>query len=137
VTPLPAYTSVCKFCHWYTFCVEQLTAAGDLTLIPYLGRDLRDAMQDTVANVAELAASNPEAFMVGKKTIFPGLGKDRLRLFHSRAVMLSQATPKPYLRAPIALRLSPMEIFFDVEVDPLRAEYRAGGLAHQATRPGS
>ena len=120
VTPLAAYSSVCKLCHWYTFCVEQLTAADDLTLIPYLGRSLRDAMKDTVASVAALAASNPDAFMVGKETIFPGLGQDRLRLFHERAVMLSQPVPKPYLRAPISLRVAPVELFFDVEVDPLR-----------------
>ena len=120
ITPLAAYSSVCKLCHWYTFCVEQLTAADDLTLIPYLGRSLRDAMKDTVASVAALAASNPDVFMEGKTTIFPGLGQDRLRLFHERAVMLSQPDPKPYLRAPISLRVAPVELFFDVEVDPLR-----------------
>src|SRR5262249_37174968 len=59
-------------------------------------------------------------FMAGKKTIFPGLGQDRLWLFHARAVMLSQPVPKPYLRAPIALRVAQVELFFDVEVDPLR-----------------
>ena len=25
VAPLPAYSGVCKLCHWYTFCLEQLT----------------------------------------------------------------------------------------------------------------
>jgi predicted RecB family nuclease len=94
-TPLPAYTSVCKLCHWYTSCVEQLTAADDLTLIPYLGRSLRDAMKGSVANVAALAASDPGGFIVGDKTIFPGLGQDRLRLFHERAVLLSQPDPQP------------------------------------------
>jgi predicted RecB family nuclease len=28
-TPLPAYGSVCKLCHWYTYCVAQLTAADE------------------------------------------------------------------------------------------------------------
>jgi predicted RecB family nuclease len=37
-TPLPAYGSVCKLCHWHSFCVAQLTASDDLTLIPLLGR---------------------------------------------------------------------------------------------------
>jgi uncharacterized protein len=120
VAPLPAYSGVCKLCHWYTFCMEQLTAANDLTLIPYLGRSVRDSMTDTVGSIAALAASNPDAFMAGKRTIFPGLGQDRLRLFHERAVMLSQRVPKPYLRAPVALRVAPVELFFDVEVDPLR-----------------
>jgi predicted RecB family nuclease len=121
VTPLPAYSSICKLCHWYTYCLEQLTAANDLTLIPFLGRGVRDAMQDTVPSIAALAASSPDAFITkGNKTIFPGLGQDRLRRFHERAVLLSQPEPKPYLRAPVTRRLAAVELFFDVEVDPLR-----------------
>jgi predicted RecB family nuclease len=121
ITPQPAYSSVCKLCHWYTFCVEQLTAANDLTLIPFLGRGVRDAMKDTVPSIAALATSKPDAFITkGNKTIFPGLGPNRLRLFHERAALLSQPDPKPHLRAPVALRVAPVELFFDVEVDPLR-----------------
>jgi predicted RecB family nuclease len=120
ITPQAAYSSVCKQCHWYTFCVELLTAADDLTLIPALGRSLRDKMQATVATVAELAAANPDGFISGKKSIFPGLGPDRLRLFHARAAMLKQAVPTAYLRAPISLPITPVELFFDIEVDPLR-----------------
>jgi len=100
--------------------VAQLTDDDDLTLIPSLGRSIRDAMQPTVATVADLAAANPEGFINGKKSIFPGLRADRLRLFHARAVMLKQTPPKGYLRAPVALRFAPVELFFDIEVDPLR-----------------
>jgi uncharacterized protein len=120
ITPQPAYAGVCKLCHWYTHCVEVLTAADDLTLIPFLGRSIRDAMQATVATIADLAASNPEGFINGKKSIFPGLGPDRLRLFHARAVMLKDAKPKAYLRAPVSFRVTPIELFFDIEVDPIR-----------------
>jgi predicted RecB family nuclease len=120
ITPQAAYAGVCKLCHWYTYCVEQLTAADDLTLIPFLGRSLRDTMQDTVATVADFATSNPEGFINGKKSIFPGLGPDRLRLFHARAVMLKDAKPKAYLRAPVSLRVTPVELVFDIEVDPMR-----------------
>jgi predicted RecB family nuclease len=120
ITPLGAYSGVCKLCHWYNFCVAQLTAADDLTIIPYLGRSLRDTMQSSVSTVAELAESNPEAFLNGEQTIFPGLGSDRLRIFQARATMLKEAVPRPYLRAPITLRVAPVELFFDIEVDPLR-----------------
>lgn len=34
--------------------------------------------------------------------------------------MLKQTPPKAYLRAPVALRRAPVELFFDIEVDPLR-----------------
>ncbi len=119
--PLAAYSSKCKLCHWYSFCGEQLTAANDLTLIPFLGRGIRDAMINDVPSIAALAESNPDAFITRRnRTVFSGLGADRLRLFHERAVMLTQPDAKPYLRAPVALRLAPVELFFDIEVDPLR-----------------
>lgn len=119
-TPQGAYGAVCKLCHWYNFCLKQLTLADDLTLIPSLGRSLRDTMQDTVATVGDLAAANPEGFINGTKTVFRGLGPDRLRLFHARAAMLKQEHPQAYLRAPIILRVAPVELFFDIEFDPMR-----------------
>ncbi len=134
-TPLPAYSSACKLCHWYTNCVEQLTATNDLTLIPFLGRGVRDAMKDEVPSIVAFAGCNPDAFMAkGNKTIFPGLGQGRFRLFHERAVMLSQPDPKPYLRAPISLRLAPVELFFDVEVDPLRGICYLHGVVERHDR---
>ena len=120
ITPLPAYSSVCKLCHWHTHCVAQLTAADDLTLIPYLGRKERDVMQDSLPTIAALGESNPDGFIQGRKTVFRGIGPDRLRLFQARAAMLKASPPRPYLRAPVSLDLSPLELFFDVEVDPLR-----------------
>jgi predicted RecB family nuclease len=118
--PSPAYASLCKLCHWHTYCVAQLTAADDLTLIPHLGRKERDVMQDSVPTIAALAASNPDGFMQGRKTVFRGIGPDRLRLFQARAAMLKASPSQPYLRAPVRLELAPLELFFDVEVDPLR-----------------
>jgi predicted RecB family nuclease len=119
-TSLPAYGSVCKLCHWHSFCVARLTATDDLTLIPLLGRKERDVLQDSLPTIAALAASNPEGFIQGRKTVFRGIGPDRLRLFQARAGMLKATPPKPYLRAPVVLDLAPVELFFDIEVDPLR-----------------
>jgi hypothetical protein len=42
-TPRAAFVSPRKHCRWYTFCVDTLTAADDLTIIPFLGRSVRDA----------------------------------------------------------------------------------------------
>jgi predicted RecB family nuclease len=120
VVPLPAYSSTCKLCHWYSFCIDELTVADDLTLIPFLGRPLRDTMQPTLPTITDLAAANPDGLIDGKKTVFSGVGADRLRLFHERAVILKGSPPKAYLRAPVALRVMPVELFFDIEVDPLR-----------------
>ncbi len=118
--PLPAYGSVCKLCHWHSFCIEQLTKANDLTLIPRLGRSDRDIMRDEIPTIAALAAINPEVFVRGKKTVFAGVGADRFRTLQSRATMLSAPSPKPYLREPVVLNIFEIELFFDVEVDPLR-----------------
>lgn len=120
VIPQGAYSSSCKLCNWYTYCLTQLASADDLTLIPFLGRSLRDAMQTTISSISALAESNPDGFMDGKKTIFKGVGPDRLRLFQARATMLKAPVPKPYLRAAISLKVVPVELFFDIEVDPLR-----------------
>lgn len=45
---------------------------------------------------------------------------DPLRKFHERAVLLTSANPEPYLKAPIQLPAHALEIFFDIEVDPMR-----------------
>jgi predicted RecB family nuclease len=119
LTPLAAYGSVCKLCHWHSFCIAQLTASDDLTLIPHLGRKERDVMHETIPTVAALADSNPDGYINGKKTLFAGIGSDRLRLFQARAAMLKGSPPKPYLRAPVLLSVFPLELFFDIEVDPL------------------
>jgi predicted RecB family nuclease len=120
LVPLPGYASVCKLCHWHTFCIAQLTAADDLTLIPFLRRSDRDVMRDSIPTIAALAAINPEGFIKGKKTAFPGMGADRLRQLQARAIMLKASPPQPYLREPVTLDVFPVELFFDVEVDPLR-----------------
>jgi predicted RecB family nuclease len=120
VVPLPGYASVCKLCHWYSFCVQQLASSDDLTLIPFLRRSDRDTMNDQIPTIAALSAVNPEAFIRGKKTVFSGVGADRFRALQARAVMLKASSPKPYLRLPIRLDSFSLELFFDIEVDPLR-----------------
>jgi predicted RecB family nuclease len=120
LVPLPGYASVCELCHWHTICIAQLVAEDDLTLIPFLSRSDRDVMRDEIPTIATLATINPDAFIKGRKTVFAGVGADRLRLLHARAVMLKDPSPKPYLREPVILDVLPLELFFDVEVDPLR-----------------
>ena len=120
LVPLAGYASVCKLCHWHTFCIARLTEADDLTLIPYLRRSDRDTMSPQIPTIAAFSEVAPEAFIKGKKTMFAGVGAERFRALQARAAMLKEALPKPYLRAPVVLRTSPLELFFDIEVDPLR-----------------
>ncbi|MCP2216234.1 TM0106 family RecB-like putative nuclease [Bradyrhizobium elkanii] len=120
VVPIPGYTSVCKLCHWHTFCLAELTAADDLTLIPLLRRSDRDTMRERIATISAFSDINPDEFVRGKKTAFAGIGSDRFRMLHARSVMLKSSSPKPYLRLPIRLDVFSLELFFDIEVDPLR-----------------
>ena len=120
LVPLPGYASVCKLCDWHTYCIGQLTAADDLTLVPSLSRSDRDLMRESIPSIAAFSTINPEAFIKGKKTVFPGMGADRLRQLQARAIMLKGSPPKPYLRETVTLDVFPVELFFDVEVDPLR-----------------
>lgn len=117
----PAYSSgVCKNCVWYSACLKKLEASDDLTLIPELGRSKRDVMLGHVTSIKEFAASDPADFLSGKKTVFPGIGPPTLEKLHARAKLLTTKDAKPYLRAPVALPASSRELFFDIEVDPMR-----------------
>ena len=118
---LAAYSGVCKLCHWYNACLAQLTAADDLTLIPELGRSKRDAMIGHVATIRNLAAADPARFLTGSRTIFPGIGPPTLEKLHARAGLIAAGeSARPYLRERVSLPAADLELFFDIEVDPLR-----------------
>jgi len=117
---LPAYSGICKLCHWRTYCLKCLRKANDLTLIPELGRLKRDVMINHLGSVAELAQANLNQFQKGKRTIFPRVGRDTLQKFQERAMLLSKRGSKPYLKSRITLPDAPTELFFDIETDPMR-----------------
>lgn len=118
---MPAYASgTCKNCVWYTACVKLLEAADDLTLIPELGRSKREAMIECIGSIRELAEINPAGFIKGDKTVFPGIGAGTLEKFHARPKLLATPDGKPYLRAPVSFPAAELELFFDIEVDPMR-----------------
>ncbi|MCP1754028.1 MULTISPECIES: TM0106 family RecB-like putative nuclease [Bradyrhizobium] len=132
--PLPAYCGACKLCHWYTVCLGQLESADDLTLIAGLRRSDRDGMRERIPSIADFAAVDPGEFISGKKTVFRGIGADRLRALHARAALLKRPDPKPYLRTPVSLPICSVELFFDVEVDPGRdVVYLHGVLERQGS----
>jgi predicted RecB family nuclease len=97
-----------------------LKESDDLTLIPELGRSKRDMMYGTVRTVTELAKVDPAVFIKGKKTDFSGIGPDTLRKFCDRARLLTLKDAKPFLRKPVTFPAHERELFFDIEVDPLR-----------------
>jgi predicted RecB family nuclease len=117
---LPAFGAVCKLCHWYTACTKRLKDTDDLTMIPELGRSKRDVMYSRIRTVAQLASTDPESLVSGTKSVFPGIGLDTLRKFQRRAKLLSEKDAEAFTRAPITFPKHERELFFDVEVDPMR-----------------
>ena len=118
--PKPARAAICKLCQWHTFCLKELEAADDLTLIPQLGRSRRDVMELEIPSVAAFAKCNPYCFIHGEHTKFHGINADLLRKFHSRALLLTSLNPKPYLKELVEFPQTNRELFFDIECDPMR-----------------
>jgi predicted RecB family nuclease len=132
---LPAYSGDCKLCHWYSACLKRLKKSNDLTLIPQLGRSKRDVMLGHIDTLQDLANADLETFQDGKKTIFKGIGPDSLVKLQARAKLVT-AAPKArgYLREPILLPISDHEIFFDIEVDPMRDVCYLHGFVERANQ---
>ena len=117
---IPANCASCKFCHWYSVCLAELENTDDLTLLPELGRARRDAITGSIRTISDLAAANINEFISGKKTKFAGIGSTMLQKFHQRAKLYKTDGASPYLTASISLPNSETELFFDIEVDPMR-----------------
>lgn len=117
---LPASSSICKQCHWHTSCLGTLRASDDLTLLPELGRAKRDAMVSSIATVRELADADISRFVKKKKTVFSGIGPETLAKFQERARLRAHPNPKAYRTAELVLPTDARELFFDIEVDPMR-----------------
>ena len=115
-----AYSAECKLCHWYTACLKRLQNTNDLTLVPECGRAKRDVMADRLPTIADLATADLSVFQDGRKTAFKGISPATLQKLHERAKLSCQPNAKPYLTEPITLPRADTEVFFDVEVDPLR-----------------
>ncbi len=73
------------------------------------------------STIQSFAKSDLDRLINGKKTRIPGLGPGTLQKLHARAQLVSAgARARPYLRQLIDLPVYDSEVFFDIEVDPLR-----------------
>ncbi len=115
---LPASSSICKLCHWYSACQEKLISTDDLTLIPELGRSKRDVMIGQISSVKHLSECDIEDYINGKKSVFSGIGPATLVKVKLRADLLCQKGSSPIQTGDIVIPSSDTELFFDIEVDP-------------------
>ena len=116
----PAYISKCKLCHWKTECLKTMEKSDDLTLLPELGRTMRDVLFNEIQTVQELANTRIERFIKGRITIFRGIGIKSLEKFKARADLVKSKNPQPYMKEAIDIPGSERELFFDIEVDPMQ-----------------
>lgn len=119
VRSAPALCAHCKLCVWQSACFEVLQQTRDLTLVPGLGRNERDSLQGQFPTLDDLGAADLERYINGGRTRFPGIGARRLRKFQRAAALLAADAP-PYLNCPVIWPAAAVEIFFDIETDPLR-----------------
>lgn len=117
---LPALGGTCKLCHWHSVCTSCLEDLDDLSLIPQLGRANRDRITEHVPTVSELASIDIEPMIRGTKTIIKKVGARTLRKYQERARLQVDPEAKPYLKQQIDFPQSQVELFFDIEVDPMR-----------------
>lgn len=115
-----AWASSCKQCHWRTKCKMQLVDADDLTLIPELGRSRREKLSPLFRSVGELASADIGTFICGSKTSIPGIGANVLARFHARACLQKEQDPQPYMVESVIIPGDRLDLFFDVETDPMR-----------------
>jgi predicted RecB family nuclease len=64
-------------------------------------------------------AINSAGFIAGKKTVFKRIGSRSLEKFIARARLIANKGAA-YLSAPLSLPVADKELFFDIEVDPMR-----------------
>jgi len=118
--PLAALCAVCKLCNWRSLCRAQLKKDDDLTLIPELGRAKRDVMYPHLKTVHDLAQADLSGIVRGRKTIFPRISANTFRRFQERARLLTTPDAKPYLKETFLFPDADIELFYDVETDPMR-----------------
>ncbi len=116
----PALCSDCKQCVWRSACFRALQKAGDLTLLPELGRARRDALAVEFPALADLAAANPAHYIHGDKTDFPGIGAKTLIKFQRRAALQLAPDAQPFLTRAVQWPQATTQLFFDIETDPMR-----------------
>lgn len=114
-TTLPAMGATCKQCHWHSHCKDHIKKLDDLTLIAELGRSKRDAMFPHIRTVHDLARLD-----LTKAPTFKGIGKGTLEKFQIRACLLTDPSTLPYCTTTLSLPKADRELFFDIEVDPMR-----------------
>jgi predicted RecB family nuclease len=77
-------------------------------------------LADQFPTLADLARANVEGFVHDNKTDFPGIGAATLRKLKIRAELAIAEDPVPFLTRLVVWPTAAVELFFDIETDPMR-----------------
>jgi len=104
----------CGQCHWRSFCYRWATERNDVSLIRKLNRPKRSALRKAgIKTVKELAI-----FGRTKKPLeVKGISGVALSQFVRRAAVFEQG--EPILHSPVRFPEKTLEVFFDIETEPL------------------
>ncbi|MCK5601457.1 TM0106 family RecB-like putative nuclease [Candidatus Pacearchaeota archaeon] len=115
----PALGSVCNECEWKTDCKKSCVNSKCVTLIPELGRAMKENFKLVASSIVDLANLNIENQVDSKgKTGIPGVGIKTLEKMQRRAKLLVSGSKKPLLLKDFTFPEKEIELFFDLEVDP-------------------
>jgi len=123
---IPALGSVCKNCVWQESCKKWIFEQDDLTKLFYLGRSKRDGLNNVfgITKTKELISLDLGTLLHMRKENegrLKGLqlGEKTLEQIHRRALIM-QVEKKPVLYEPINLPKTEVELYLDIEDDPMR-----------------
>jgi predicted RecB family nuclease len=113
-TSEPCIGGVCSQCHWRSFCYSWAKERSDVSLIRKLNRSKRSALRKRgVRTVKELAELGKAKNLPSFESISP----NALARFVRRAVVFQKS--EPILHSPVELPEKELELFFDIETEPL------------------
>ncbi|WP_317897150.1 TM0106 family RecB-like putative nuclease [Aurantibacillus circumpalustris] len=120
----PAMSSVCKMCAWHDSCKKYCVANDDMTQLFYVGRKVRDILNDEldVATVTGLVNLDLPVILERKKNekqFLKGVGEKTLTTAVRRAKIFKDKA-LPVLYEKLYLPEVKFEIHFDIEDDPLQ-----------------
>ncbi len=115
VRPPHFVTSGCKQSPWFHECRSESESCEDLSLLNRVWREevrrLEEAGVDTISDLALKSVSELES-------IAPGVSPNRLEIMRDQAIALKEG--RHIIRHDVELPEASVELFFDIESDPLR-----------------
>lgn len=115
IAPAHFVTSGCKQSPWFSECRAQSEACDDLSLLNRVWREEVARLQECgITTIAQLAQT-PFAKL---QNMVPMLSVSRLEIMHDQAIAIR--THQHIIRTTVDLPAASVELYFDIESDPLR-----------------